>query len=312
MNWQNAGNGPHYFDRQHIDDKYFTLANLKYYFWDYRGRISRSEFWLGFVLLSVAGLFLNYLIFSPLFNNSSLLAAPWGYRFYQQDLATSLVSFGFRWLIFGICLIVLNVFYCMLAIKRAHDRDRPGWFILFSWVPPIPVFWVFIELGFLRGTEGGNTFGNDPLLRFGAGAMSPGDDPYQRFERGFTPTGQYQAYPQGSGSRGAASNQQNQNGPVLKANSGEYAGARIPVDGNGIVIGRDPAACNLVISSKDVSRTHARITWNPADRKFMVEDLQSTNGVYVNRRRISGKAILALGESFTLAESGPSFSVECI
>ncbi len=49
-----------------------------------------------------------------------------------------------------------------LGIKRLHDRDKKGWFIALSYVPLVNL-WIAIELLFLKGKEGENTFGPDPL-----------------------------------------------------------------------------------------------------------------------------------------------------
>lgn len=49
-----------------------------------------------------------------------------------------------------------------LAVKRCHDRNKTGFFILLSALP-ILNFWVLIELWFLRGTPGDNNYGPDPL-----------------------------------------------------------------------------------------------------------------------------------------------------
>lgn len=49
-----------------------------------------------------------------------------------------------------------------VSIKRCHDRDRSGWFILVGLIPFIGGIWLLVELGFLRGTEGPNRFGGDP------------------------------------------------------------------------------------------------------------------------------------------------------
>lgn len=49
-----------------------------------------------------------------------------------------------------------------MGIKRCHDRDRSGWFLLVSLIPVINI-WAFVELGLLRGTVGPNRFGPDPL-----------------------------------------------------------------------------------------------------------------------------------------------------
>ena len=46
--------------------------------------------------------------------------------------------------------------------KRWHDRDRSAWFVLVSLIPIVGGIWTLIECGCLRGTEGPNTYGEDP------------------------------------------------------------------------------------------------------------------------------------------------------
>lgn len=48
--------------------------------------------------------------------------------------------------------------------KRCHDRDRTGWFQLIALIPIIGAIWLLIELGFLKGSEGENRFGPDPVV----------------------------------------------------------------------------------------------------------------------------------------------------
>lgn len=60
-------------------------------------------------------------------------------------------------------LLVLTVPSLVLSIKRFHDRDKSGWFVLISFIPVIGPIWLLVELGFLRGSEGENRFGPDPL-----------------------------------------------------------------------------------------------------------------------------------------------------
>ena len=50
-----------------------------------------------------------------------------------------------------------------IAVKRYHDRNKSGWWVLIIFVPVIGGLWYFIECGFLRGTPGPNTYGPDPL-----------------------------------------------------------------------------------------------------------------------------------------------------
>jgi uncharacterized membrane protein YhaH (DUF805 family) len=49
-----------------------------------------------------------------------------------------------------------------LAVKRVHDRDHNWYFVFIGLIPFIGSIWLFVELQFLRGTEGANRFGADP------------------------------------------------------------------------------------------------------------------------------------------------------
>jgi uncharacterized membrane protein YhaH (DUF805 family) len=48
--------------------------------------------------------------------------------------------------------------------KRCHDRDRSGWFQAIMLIPIIGLIWLIVELGFLKGSEGENRFGPDPVV----------------------------------------------------------------------------------------------------------------------------------------------------
>lgn len=50
-----------------------------------------------------------------------------------------------------------------VAIKRWHDRDKSGWWVLIALIPVIGAIWTLVECGILKGTEGPNRFGADPL-----------------------------------------------------------------------------------------------------------------------------------------------------
>ena len=63
------------------------------------------------------------------------------------------------------------------------------------------------------------------------------------------------------------------------------------------VAGRD-AECSLVIEGTTVSRRHARIT--VAHGAATIEDLDSTNGTFVNGTRISAPTRIAPGDEFAL------------
>lgn len=47
-----------------------------------------------------------------------------------------------------------------LTVKRWHDRNKSGWWVLIGLIPVVGLIWAFIETGFLKGTEGPNQFGS--------------------------------------------------------------------------------------------------------------------------------------------------------
>jgi len=106
------------------------LGNLAYW---WQGRISRSEFWIYFILW--VSLYATIGIVSEkLGGDGSLLAV------------LLLLSIGPNY---------------ATAVRRSHDVDRSGWFVLL-WLVPIVQIWVLLELGFRRGTIGDNQFGPEP------------------------------------------------------------------------------------------------------------------------------------------------------
>ena len=50
-----------------------------------------------------------------------------------------------------------------VRVKRWHDRNKSGWWVLIVFLPVIGPIWEIIELGFLRGTVGANRYGTDPF-----------------------------------------------------------------------------------------------------------------------------------------------------
>jgi len=58
---------------------------------------------------------------------------------------------------------ILLLFWPSIAVqvKRWHDLDKSGWWVLANLVPIIGGL-IFIGIGFIRGTRGNNRFGSDP------------------------------------------------------------------------------------------------------------------------------------------------------
>jgi len=60
---------------------------------------------------------------------------------------------------------------------------------------------------------------------------------------------------------------------------------------------------DFILNDSQVSRMHARIVLDPGKDVFIIEDLKSMNGVYVNKKRIRGKEDLRDGDAITLGET---------
>ena len=56
----------------------------------------------------------------------------------------------------------------VVNIKRFHDRNKSGWWVLIALIPLVGALWIVIECGFLRGTVGDNRYGPDPERRLSA------------------------------------------------------------------------------------------------------------------------------------------------
>jgi serine protease Do len=80
-----------------------------------------------------------------------------------------------------------------------------------------------------------------------------------------------------------------------------------------LTLGRDPLAQVLFDPDKDdlVGRQHARITRDPNDPiRFTLTDLDSRNGTFLNRMRITGTVPLVPGDVIQLGAGGPELRFE--
>lgn len=67
-----------------------------------------------------------------------------------------------------------------------------------------------------------------------------------------------------------------------------------------VIIGRADK-CSLVLDDTYVSQVHARIF--KRGESYMIEDMGSTNGTYLNRRRITGAAELQRGDQVKIGKA---------
>jgi pSer/pThr/pTyr-binding forkhead associated (FHA) protein len=103
--------------------------------------------------------------------------------------------------------------------------------------------------------------------------------------------------------------------PILVGMDGQYRGQEFPLTDD-IVIGRDSRRCNVVIadSANEVSGVHCSIRYHRDSGLIELTDHQSTNGTYLNSRKIpSGRAILLkIGNKFRIARSDHYFQIKSI
>jgi S1-C subfamily serine protease len=80
-----------------------------------------------------------------------------------------------------------------------------------------------------------------------------------------------------------------------------------------LVLGRDPSSTVKYDPDRDdlVGRQHAKITQDPNDpSQFIVSDLNSRNGTFVNRQRLTGSTRINPGDIVQLGPGGPEFIFE--
>jgi len=113
------------------------------------GRIGRQQFWIGFVGLIIISLILQFIMSALGFST-------------QIDPVTAQIPDGFWIGVLAPLIITLWPSICIYG-KRYHDRNKSAWWIMIAFIPIIGFIWMIIELGFLKGTEGSNDYGDDPL-----------------------------------------------------------------------------------------------------------------------------------------------------
>ncbi len=80
-----------------------------------------------------------------------------------------------------------------------------------------------------------------------------------------------------------------------------------------LLIGRDPASAVRFDPAQDdlVGRQHARITRDGPDATtFTLSDLDSRNGTFLNKQRVSGKVAIRAGDIVQLGAGGPEFEFD--
>lgn len=141
--------------------------DFKNLFTSFDGRIGRQKFWIGTLILI---LMMVVFIAVPI-----ILSVP------------SSVAMIF----IGVAALLGFLGSLAITVKRLHDRDKSGWWYVVFFVVPniltqigekfatgsltlalalyVPAIgisiWAFVEVGLLKGSDGPNRFGPDPLAQ---------------------------------------------------------------------------------------------------------------------------------------------------
>lgn len=124
------------------------FSNWKNILFSAQGRIRRRDYWLWAIVSSIA--------FAIILNIAMMVL---GVGKSMAETGTLPATF---WLVYIILLLPLLWISVCLQIKRWHDRDKSGWWILIGLIPIIGGIWALIECGFLDGTQGPNKYGPSP------------------------------------------------------------------------------------------------------------------------------------------------------
>lgn len=113
---------------------------------DFQGRSRRKEYWM-FVLFQI-------LLMVPLILLAIMLGGV------PEDDADPFGSLAVL-LIVGVYFLVFLIPGLAVQVRRFHDQDKSGWFILLGFIPYVGGL-ILLVFMCLEGTRGPNRFGPDP------------------------------------------------------------------------------------------------------------------------------------------------------
>jgi uncharacterized membrane protein YhaH (DUF805 family) len=65
----------------------------------------------------------------------------------------------------GALALPLVLILWIVQVRRCHDQDMSGWWVLFNFVPCVGAVGMLVVCGFLPGTPGPNRFGPDSTAK---------------------------------------------------------------------------------------------------------------------------------------------------
>jgi pSer/pThr/pTyr-binding forkhead associated (FHA) protein len=91
--------------------------------------------------------------------------------------------------------------------------------------------------------------------------------------------------------------------------SGEKRGAYYPLGQRATVIGRDEALYVQVVDSQ-ASRKHLQIYCDKTSGRYIAVDMKSTNGVFINDKKMPEEQALAEGDTIRIGQTCFSFTTQ--
>jgi uncharacterized membrane protein YhaH (DUF805 family) len=117
---------------------------------DFSGRSRRREYWLFTLFYTVIFVVLLLGALAPV-----LAAADGGP---PPEMGPVSVAFTLACIVFGLGSIIPGL---AVTVRRFHDQDKSGWFILLNFIPYIGGI-ILLVMMCLEGTRGDNSYGPDP------------------------------------------------------------------------------------------------------------------------------------------------------
>lgn len=100
---------------------------------DFGSRSRRTEYWMFFLFNLIIAVVLGFV--------EGLLGGP-----------------GIIGMIYSLVVLIPGI---AVSVRRLHDTDRSGWWLLIAFLPLIGAIWLLV-LMVLEGTPGENRFGSNP------------------------------------------------------------------------------------------------------------------------------------------------------
>lgn len=125
---------------------HWFLDPIKNHYFDFDGRATRQQFWM-FVLI--------YILIAIVLAITEAMVG-------LEEILTSIYS------------LALLLPYLGLAVRRLHDVNRSGWWILIGFIPIIG-FIVLLIWYVKEGDSGANQYGPNPLAAEGVETSAPSD-----------------------------------------------------------------------------------------------------------------------------------------